>query len=140
MRLLARSGAPLCAWLHKLQVRIFFTRFDVFVANEYKPGGCPYNTILAHENQHVAIEKEMAEFLRRETLSRLKIVEPKLSSITARTKEELESTLSSLLKPLFKGNLSVYSERRKKAQAKIDTKESYAKIQASCTDWIKHPR
>jgi hypothetical protein len=132
------GGTPTCSWLRKLNVKILFSRFDVFVAKEFKPRSCQYNAILAHENQHVAIEKEMSASLYRETLARLKGLEPKLANATTRTKEELNKILASQLKPLFDENLAAYSERSKKAHAKIDTKESYAKVRASCKDWIKN--
>jgi hypothetical protein len=138
IRWLVRGGTPFCAWLRKLNVKISFTRFDVFVAKEYKPGSCSYAAILAHENQHVAIEKEMAEQLHREALAKLKNVEQKLSTATAPTKEEMNRFLSNTVKPMLDENMATYSERRRKAHAKIDTKESYAKVHASCKDWIKH--
>jgi hypothetical protein len=135
---LERGGAPLCAWLRKIKVQISFTRLDVFVAKEYKPGSCQHAAILAHENEHVAIEKEMAEQLRRETLAKLKNVEHKLISTTTRTKEEMKHFLSGILQPMLEANMAAYKERKKKAHAKIDSKESYAKVQASCKNWQKH--
>jgi hypothetical protein len=138
IRWLEMGGTPTCAWLRNFNLQISFTRFDVFIAKEYKPGSCSYAAILAHENQHVAIEKEMAELLRRESLAKLKNLEQKLTTTTTRTKDEMEKFLSSVLKPMLEENMATYAERRKKAHAKIDTKESYAKVRASCKDWIKN--
>ena len=51
------AGRGFCAYLDQVTAEFGWDRMEVYVAAEYKPGGCEYRTVLDHENQHVAINQ-----------------------------------------------------------------------------------
>jgi hypothetical protein len=126
------SGNKKCAFLTEYEITATFTSFHVYVAKEYKHGGCAYNAVLKHENQHVAIEKQQMETFVKRLRSSLQEVEPKLKNISASSGKGLDAAVSKLLSPIFKKEATAYRARSAKENGKIDTSYSYAAVHASC--------
>src|ERR1700722_12458799 len=49
------EGGPVSIWVGAVNFDFFISQFDVYVSNQYAEGSCPYRVVLAHENNHVAI-------------------------------------------------------------------------------------
>ncbi len=126
------SGNKNCFFLSEYEVSATFTSFHVYVAKEYRNGGCAYNAILKHENQHVAIEKQQMEAFVQRLRASLKEVEPKLKNISASSEKGLDAAVSKLMTPIFKKEGASYRAKSAKENGKIDTSYSYAAVQASC--------
>ena len=66
----APGSDGICYSISKIAVELAADRIDVFVAAEYVPGSCQHDLTLAHEHQHVEIERAAlaayADLLRQE--------------------------------------------------------------------------
>jgi hypothetical protein len=121
-----------CLFLSEYDIIVTFTSFHVYVAKEYKNGGCAYNAVLKHENQHVAIEKQQLEALVQRLRASVTEVEPKLKNISANSAKGLNAAASKLITPIFKREGNIYRAKSAKENGKIDTSYSYAAVHASC--------
>lgn len=126
-----------CYWLEGVQVQLIYKSIEVYVAREYKRGSCEYKAVLRHEQEHVAIARRNLEKFKpkvRHALTSLLLPTPdrpiKLAS-SEQNEEALQSLLARILDPVYQE----MQEDLERAQAAIDTPESYAKVRAQCSNW-----
>ena len=126
-----------CYWLQGIEVELLYKSLEVYVAREYKRGSCEYKAILRHEREHVAIARRNLEKFKpkvRYALTSLLLPTPdrpiKLASAGA-SEAALEALLEKVLDPVYQE----MQEDLNKAQAAIDTPQSYARVRAQCSNW-----
>ena len=118
-------------------MQLIYKSIEVYVAREYKRGSCEYKAVLRHEQEHVAIARRNLEKYKpkvRHALTSLLLPTPdrpiKLAS-SEQNEEALQSLLARILDPVYQE----MQEDLERAQAAIDTPESYAKVRAQCSNW-----
>jgi len=124
-----------CVALGDVKVSVGFEAMDVFIAQEYPPGSCEYNAIRDHENQHVATNratvKEFLPKIRREFEIQLKTMGTRTSRNAQGGVDAALTELSRKSQPVFEDLQRLLAHRH----AQIDSAESYAAVQARCTNW-----
>ncbi len=131
-----RGDGTVCASLQQLEASWRIIQFQVDVAAEYRPGTCPYREILQHENQHVAIvQRAFAEAdaaLRRDLGDLARRTRPfVLSGTPERAAQQMAERFMAAARPA----LDRYSRDTERANAALDTPESYRAVSARCRDW-----
>lgn len=126
-----------CFWVERIQVVLSYSNLDIYVASEYATHSCSYRAILAHEQEHAAIARKHIKGYEeriRGALSALSI--PKASS--PRRVASLEAadrdarrTILRLLHPIYVAMRNTMA----KAQAVIDTPQSYRNVRKQCRNW-----
>lgn len=132
------KNGPVCAWVVSVNVDFSWTRMDVYISSKYPRGSCPYQVILAHENQHVAIntaafEKYKALMLRA-LLSATDLptkANPMMAPSMRQAKAILSSRVNGIVMPLY----TEFKQELLAENAKIDTPENYKRTQALCPQW-----
>lgn len=126
-----------CFWLEEIDVELVYKSIEIFVAREYKRGSCEYIAILDHENKHVEIAKDNLEKFRakiRYALTSLLIPSPR-RPVKVASVEEVEPYYEKLFEEVLQPIYEEMWEDLISAQAAIDTPQSYAKVNARCTNW-----
>jgi hypothetical protein len=127
-----------CVWADSVEVDFSYTKMDVYISSQYLEGTCPYRVILAHENQHVAINnRTLRKYveLMKQAVRRDRTIPTKDRPITVGSFKEgqdiIASRISRIIQPLYERyKREVLAENRK-----IDTMRNYRRIQAQCHDW-----
>jgi hypothetical protein len=131
-----RSQIPL--WLESLTVRFSYKSLNVYVTSSYTEGTCQYQEILDHENHHVDIHRQVYlkyQLILRQALENSQALptfaHPILVSSVEEGQKQLDQIISGILDPVFKQ----FQDELTQAQGQLDTPESYAALQGSCTSW-----
>lgn len=124
-----------CARLTKVEAKIGYDKFDVFVARKFRPGTCAYNSVHEHELTHVAVFKSgldefyprMRHRLERATgaLGNIKVGDPNVAA------KRLQQRLRDTIDPLFKEMNRTLNRRN----GLLDTPQRYRLEQSRCSDW-----
>ena len=124
-----------CARLSSAKAKIGYDKIDVFVARRFHPGTCAYQSIIDHENTHVAVFRQALDDYYPRIQRRLARATETLQPIIYRTSSEsadyLRRRLSAAIKPLY----DEMSRTLKRNNARLDTPERYRSEQARCKDW-----
>lgn len=124
-----------CARLTKVEAKIGYDKFDVFIAKKFRPNTCAYDSIHEHELTHVSVFKSgldefyprMRHRLERATgaITTIKVGDPKVAA------KRLQQRLRDTIDPLFKEMNRTLNRRN----GLLDTPERYRLEQSRCNDW-----
>ncbi|MGB0682596.1 MAG: hypothetical protein ACPGOV_07810 [Magnetovibrionaceae bacterium] len=124
-----------CAVLNGVEAELGHEFFDVFVVNKYRPGSCEHQSILRHEERHVAIFRDVlrreAPDLRRALETEARRMGPIIISDPNQAAQEFQRRLRDRVMPLFKR----MNERASRENARLDTPENYRREQRECSNW-----
>jgi len=124
-----------CAVPSAVKVTMGYPQFTIYVDRRYPRGGCEYNAILDHENEHVDLFQEHAErhipWFRERLLREVRRLQPVFVSSPGRAADLVQRRLASRLAP----DLGKFNRLAETANARIDTARNYVRIQAQCRRW-----
>ena len=135
----SRSGqAGICIRVESIQVRFACRRMDVYLSSKYPKGSCVYQVVLAHENQHVAINtrvfKKYSALMKKALLSD-RTIPTKANPMAVNSVEEGKAFISTHIDALVKNVYEKFTQEAIAENAKIDTMENYRRTQAKCKEW-----
>jgi len=132
------KGGSICLWVDSVDLEFSYVKMDVYISSQYREGSCPYNAILAHEKQHVAINQRV--LLKYKVLMGLALkmnrdIPTKANPLSVRSVENgkklIQDRISRIVNPLYE----LFQREVRQENAKIDTRENYHRVQARCRDW-----
>jgi hypothetical protein len=130
-------GAGYCFWVRRTELAVRHPSPDIYVAREYRRGGCPYRVILAHERQHMSTSRaQIDRYLPRLrwVLTSLRIPtgeRPIFVTSAEAAKAEVRALMKELADPLFRE----LAQALRAAQAKLDSPASYRRLRKQCKRW-----
>jgi hypothetical protein len=133
---LGNSGRG-CIVLDSVEVVWRLEDMRVDIANDYHAGSCAYAMIREHEDTHVRLTREAfarsTNDMRRTIIAALRdfAVMPSSASSAEMAVQDMVARLQSRLNPVVQD----FQRESNRANAGIDTKESYARVRARCRDW-----
>ncbi len=125
-------------WATSVTLLFDYSRMDVFISSQYGEGSCPYQQILIHEKQHVAIdERELEKYkkLMAAALRHSRLIPSRSHPLAARSVEEGRALVSRRILGIVHPYFAAYGRAVKAENAKIDTLANYRRVQARCNDW-----
>jgi hypothetical protein len=114
----------------KVDIALNYSPVLIYVGNEFAPGSCAYNEILAHEQRHLAAYMENLARVERvvsQALSKRFEGKP-LYAPSGTAMSALEHEINGTWFPFINAEF----EKGKVKQAQIDTPEEYARLAKSC--------
>jgi len=125
-------------WVENLRVEFKYDTLNVYVTNAYPEDSCEYRETLDHENQHVAIHKDIyfqyQKILEKAFSDSRDIPLPSRPLVVKsweEGKDRVEGILTAVTDPVF----DQFKETMAIEQAKLDTPESYAGLRQRCQHW-----
>ena len=125
-------------WVENLRIEFTYNTLNVFVTSTYPEGSCEYQATLDHENQHVAIHRQVYEQYQ-------KIIEEKVGQsqeiplsthpITASSVEEGKAQIGQVISAVLDPPFEQFKEALQAEQGKLDTPESYDELRGRCRNW-----
>ena len=130
------SNGNVCLWIDKVTATLGLPEQQVYVAANYPEGSCEYRAILAHENRHVAINRDTVQAhvpaIRQALLEGIRASNPLFLS-TEPDKQLLARRLQSFTNMEFQ----VMRAELRQRNGAIDTPEAYRQQQkdSGCRNW-----
>ena len=131
-------GRSCCVWVDSLQVDFSYHKMDVYVSSQYAEGSCPYQVVLDHENQHVAINQRVfAKYLdwMRRALAADRSIPTKANPLSVASMAQGKSAVSARVNRLLNPIYAKFKREVMVENGKIDTIENYKRTQAKCKNW-----
>ena len=129
------TDGRICYWVTELDARLGGADQEVYVAGNYAPGTCEYQTVLDHESTHVAINQEvlrayvpiLGQALRGAVRQRFPVIsrDPGLA-------DRMSEMLMASVEPVYDQMIAELRRRN----AAIDTPENYRRTSALCRNWF----
>lgn len=128
-------GGGYCAQLQAVRVEVGYPELRVFIPADYRRGSCAYETVHAHEMEHVAITRDV---LARHAPALDRTVERTaegLGVMWAPTLEEAKGRAAAVINAALQGPLDALRAEHRRRNAAIDTADSYHGLQSRCRTW-----
>lgn len=130
-----RKGRGHCATMAEVKSSLGYDKITIYIAKRYPKGSCQYLSVLAHENEHLAIFRDTlavyAPRVERRLTAAASAIKPVLAATPARAAAKIQKTLQREMEPLFKE----MNRRLDSENDRIDTPQKYHGEQARCSTW-----
>ena len=132
---LPRGDRAHCASLAAVDASLGYDRITIYIDRRYANGSCQYQSVLDHENLHLAVFRDTLALYAPEVERRLNDAAGRLQPVSARTPEQaaakLQKALQREMEPLFNDmNRHMDAEN-----GRLDSADSYRREQARCSTW-----
>ena len=132
---MARKGRGHCATVAGVKSSLGYDKITIYIAKRYPKGSCQYLSVLAHENEHLAIFRDtLAVYgprVERRLTAAASAMKPVLAPTPARAAAKIQKALQREMEPLFKE----MNRRLDTENDRIDTPLKYHGEQARCSTW-----
>lgn len=129
------KGGRYCALPTEINIKMGYPTFEVLIDRRYRHGTCQFNAILDHENEHVDLYlhtlDRMTPWLESQILGEIDRIKPLIVTSIDRAAQHF----TQLLMRKIKAAAAKLSRAAARANARIDTDESYRTTQAQCRKW-----
>ncbi len=126
-----------CVYLTSLDVDFGRRRMQVYVASEFALGSCEYDSVLYHENQHVAVNngavREYAPRFRAEIARILRVQQPVFAPNPDNGMRTALKTVDSAMAVVF----DQFQDTMAARNAPLDSASNYAATAELCANWNK---
>jgi hypothetical protein len=132
------NGDGFCVWVDSVDVSFSYAQMNVYVSSQYPEGTCPYEVILKHENQHVAIDERVLSKYRTRiewALKRSRGIPTKARPMSVISMNNGKAVIAERLNRVVDPILKAYQKEIIKENGKIDTPTNYRRTQALCNNW-----
>lgn len=130
-----RRGAGFCAYLTSVDVDFGWRRVEVYVPSEFPKGTCEYNTVIDHENQHVAINRALLREFAPRMRARIEAILARTPPVFVRRPEGSADAAVAGLHAQLSGMLKEFEALHAQRNAAIDSPANYKALTAMCKDW-----
>ncbi len=133
----SRANSPqLCAQISSFTLHFGFDDTTVFVAREIPRGSCGFRVVLAHEMQHVAIDKDFVSKNLPHLPAMLRDAIRQIGVVRADSRADAEAQIQTAVNDYIEGLAGNLADVREKLQARIDTLDEYSRLSKSCNGEI----
>ncbi|MFQ5664690.1 MAG: hypothetical protein ACE5HL_12775 [Terriglobia bacterium] len=121
-------------WVSEVNVTLWYRAIDIYVAREHPQGSCKYRAILAHEREHIRVDREVVEGYADQIKAALlasslpTYAKPLPVGSAAAGMKATQVLLDDILQPLQ----ATLREKRRQASQALDTPETYEVFRQRC--------
>lgn len=121
-----------CAQISNLNLRFGFDDTVIYMAREISANSCGFKTVLAHEMRHVMVDEAFVDAQAFPLSKDFDNAIQQIGIIQRDSPEEAKQEIQEAMDHFIKQTGQTLSVVRKREQAKIDTKDEYARISHTC--------
>lgn len=130
----AQSGGH-CVALAEAKFSVGYDDMTVYISRDYPEGSCEYDVILAHEEEHVRLNREVLKAYERKFKQAIARVLSGKKSIFAHQKGAARAAYVKELERQLNPVVAEMAAARNRKNGAIDTQDSYRRLMAQCTNW-----
>lgn len=124
--------AMVCGQISDFVLRFGFEDTTVFLARELPRSSCGYRAVLAHELEHVAIDKEFVRSYQTPLSTILGDAIRRVGVVRAGSSEAVESRVREIMSDYIEDLSKNLAEVRERQQSALDTPEEYRRLSRVC--------
>ncbi len=124
-----------CLWPRATTADLGYTDTTVYVARDYAAGTCAFEAVLAHEEEHVAINTSVVDDHAPRLRTTLAALTRQGFPLAGRDPESLRAQAQGMLDSGFRDALTPLLNERSRRNAAIDSEHGYRTLNARCTRW-----
>jgi hypothetical protein len=124
-----------CLYPHKVEIDLGYRSTTVYVARQYGPETCPYDVVLDHERQHVAINRQVLDDYAPRIRNAVQKTVMKLFPIAARSGKRAQNEARRKLEVALQKAVQTMIAERDRRHAVLDTPDNYRQTQSLCEIW-----
>jgi len=129
------SNGRFCSFLSAVEANVGYDAIDVYILRKYQRGSCEYSVVLNHEREHVVVfESTLSEYLPR-LRSTIEESAVSIEPIRSRDRNKAAQQMRRELSDAVSGLLDEISATLDRRNARLDTIESYRRLQRECSSW-----
>ena len=129
------KGGRYCAIPTEIRIKMGYPKFEILIDRRYRRGTCQFNAIRDHENEHVDLYLDtldrMTPWLESRILGQVQRIKP----ITETSPDRAAEYFTRILMKTIGAAAKKLSTKAARANARIDTVQSYQLIQSQCARW-----
>ena len=129
------QGGGHCVALAEARVSVGYDDITVYISSDYPEGSCEYQAILAHEQEHVEINRQVLKAHEDKLKHALRRLLRGKKVIYAHTKSEARAAYLNELRRQLDGAVARMAADRNRKNGSIDTQDSYRRVMAQCSHW-----
>ncbi len=130
------QAAGYCVALALAKVTVGYRDLRVYISSDYADGTCEFDAILAHEREHLQINREVLEAYKARFQEVLRRVRRGKRVVFVHRKSAARSAYILHLRRQFKPLVAEMQAVRARKNGAIDTKENYRRVLAPCDNWL----
>ena len=131
----SEADGKVCLSIDHVTLHVAMPSRRIYIVRERRPGTCPYESVLAHERKHQAVDDDvLGQGLPRlrasieRTIAALPATRPRPTTEAA----EVEQRLTAPVAEAVQRGWAELSAARAARQAEIDTPQEYRRVRAAC--------
>lgn len=124
-----------CIYLKSLSLVLDYPNIKIYIADAYRPGSCEYKAIYQHESEHVRIINTHQQRAIPNWRTYLHSLVQKVRPLSSDNPQQAQQKILQELDQAVRKEIQHSEKKLRTEQGAIDTKQSYAKVQASCRGW-----
>lgn len=128
-------GGGYCAELQAVRVDVGYPELRVYIPADYRPGSCAYETVHAHELEHVEITRAVLKAHAPRLEAAVERSAAALNPMWAPTLEQAKAQASARIQAALKAPMDALRNEHTLRNAAIDTAHSYDDLQSRCPAW-----
>ncbi|MEM7226523.1 MAG: hypothetical protein AAF495_26365 [Pseudomonadota bacterium] len=129
------KGGGYCVALSEATITVGYEDMTIYLSRDYAEGSCEFDAILEHELEHVAINEGVLRSYKTKFQEALKRVLRSKRVIFVHRKQEARSAYLLEFQRQFEPVARKMMRARDQKNAKIDTRASYERVHAKCSNW-----
>ena len=133
---IALPSKLVCAHVEKVDIDISYGQVTVFVANEIPQGSCGFREIMAHEQKHIDVNRQVLNEYAPRIKASVKNYIQSRGVFREQTAEYAESVLNQDLNNLIHTELAAMAAENSRRQMLVDSHDEYLRITNSCNGEI----
>lgn len=126
------SDGHVCAKPAAITIDVGFNNNTIYVAKELVRRTCGHSEILAHEEEHVNIDRELLKEYEPVMARYMNAAARQLGTVRAKSTEEAEQVMQGFINDHLQDMANEINAERKKRQAKHDSREEYERLAKVC--------
>jgi hypothetical protein len=126
------SNGQGCVAITSAQITLTFANPTIYMARELPRGSCIYREVLAHENRHVAVDKQLSSEYEYNLRNRVEAELRTIGILRGNSVEHASSQLQTLVQARLQPIFAEFIAERERRQALVDSADEYERISKSC--------
>jgi hypothetical protein len=131
------DGATVCARPARIDVNIGFTNNTIYVAKELPRRTCGHQEVLAHEEEHVRIDRALLRQYEPVVQQYMQIAARQMGTVRATTTAEAENEMQKFINKHLETLAEEMNQVRKDRQAAHDSHDEYARLAKVCDGQVQ---
>lgn len=121
-----------CGQIKAIHIEMGFMNNKIYVAKEFPKRSCPYKTVLAHEELHKEVDRQLLEEYAAKARTYFADAAAGVGMVRSGSGSAIEAQIGEHMDRAMDSFSNEMESERKRRQKEVDSNEEYARVSAAC--------